>query len=175
MNAAFLVAPRGCPSARDRRRVNSYRAFTLLEVLIALVIFALAAAVLGSAYVNVLNSYEVAARGVTLDEDFAHARQIVLTEPDRKELEKGGDFETADGRRATWEVEIASTHLPDVFQVAFRCSIDDPTRTEPLQTEQTFTVFRPTWSDDEAERSKLKEDLKKRIVELRQELEAQSR
>ena len=132
----------------------------------ALVIFAMAAVMLGSAYVNVLNSYEVAARGTLVNEDFAFARQIVLTEADRKKLEEGGEFDTADGRHARWSVEITSTKLADLFNVAFTCELADPGRTEPQKQLQTFTVLRPTWVIDGAERTKLKEETKTRILEL---------
>lgn len=142
------------------------RAFTLMEVLVALTIFAMAAVVLGSSYVNVLNGYEIVARGVQIGEDFAFARQLVLTETDRKKVEEGGDFETAGGRRAKWSVEIVSTNLPEVFKVDFTCEIADPARLEPERLVQTFTVLRPTWVTDAAERGKLKEDVKTRILEL---------
>jgi type II secretion system protein I len=142
------------------------RGFTLFEVLVALSIVAMAVVVLGSSYLNVLNSYEVVRRGVMINEDFAFARQQVLRQPDRKKLEQGGDFETADGRRARWEVEITSTKLPDVFNVAFTCEIADPVRPEPERAMQTFTVLRPTWSVDGGERGKLKEEVKRRIQEI---------
>src|SRR5215212_575583 len=89
-------------------------AFTLLEVLVALCIFAMAAVVLGSSYLNVLLSYELVSRSLLVNEDFAFARQIVLNEPDRKKLEEGGDFETATGQQARWGVEIESTNIADV-------------------------------------------------------------
>lgn len=132
----------------------------------SLVIFALAAVMLGSAYVNVLNSYDVAARGTVLNEDFAFARQIVLTEADRKKLEEGGEFDTADGRHARWSVEITSTNLADLFNVAFTCELADAGRGGPQKQLQAFTVLRPTWSIDAAERTKLKEETKTRIMEI---------
>lgn len=141
-------------------------AFTLLEVLVALTVFALAVVVLASAYLNVLNSYDVVSRGVQIGEDFDFARQTVLNEPDREKLEQGGEFDTAGGRRAKWSVEIVSTTLPDLFDVTFTCEIADPTRTEPDRLAQTFRLLRPTWSNDAAERGKLKEDLKARIYEI---------
>jgi general secretion pathway protein I len=147
-------------------RPSLRRAFTLVEVLVALVIFAMAAVVLGSSYLNVLISYETVSRGVQVNEDFAFARELVLREPDRKKLEQGGDFETANGKRANWSVEITSTTVPNVFNVAFTCELADPTRPQPQKVTQQFTVLRPTWVIDVAERDQLKADIKTRIYEL---------
>jgi prepilin-type N-terminal cleavage/methylation domain-containing protein len=115
-----VVSGRPCvaerlPFRRSRKRLryeNNTRAFTLVEVLVALVIFAMAAVVLGSSYVNVLTSYEVVARGTRTNADLGFAREQVLREPDRKKLEQGGEFETLGGGRAKWSVEIASTNVP---------------------------------------------------------------
>ena len=153
-------------SARSTRSISQRDAFTLVEVLVALCIFAMAVVVLGSSYLNVLISYETVSRGVQINEDFAFARQLVLREPDRQKLEQGGEFETAGGRRASWSVEITSTSVPNVFNVAFTCEIADPARTEPDKTTQQFTVLRPTWVIDTAERDKLKSEMKTRIYEL---------
>jgi prepilin-type N-terminal cleavage/methylation domain-containing protein len=144
--------------------------FTLIEVLVALCIFAMVVVVLGSAYLNVLNSYEVVARGTQVNEDFAFARQQVLNEPDRKKVEQGGEFDTAGGRHARWSVEIESTPVADVYKVAFTCEISDPARPEGDKQTQTFMLLRPTWVLDPAERSKLKEDAKTRILELQGKL-----
>jgi type II secretion system protein I len=146
------------------------RGFTLLEVLVAMTIFAMAAVMLASAYLNILNSYEAVSRGVQINEDFAFARQQVLTEPDRKKVEEGGEFETAGGRRAKWTAEIESTTVADVYRVAFTCELADPSRTEPERQIESFLLLRPTWVIDPAERGKLKEDAKTRILELQGKL-----
>jgi general secretion pathway protein I len=148
-------------------------AFTLMEVLVALVIFAMAAVVLGSTYLNILNSYETVSRSMQVNEDFAFARQIVLTEPDRKKLEEGGEFETVNNRRTRWSVEIESTTIADVFKVTFTCEINDPTRPQADKLVQTFTVLRPTWVIDAVERGKLKEEAKTRILEIQQKKQQQ--
>jgi general secretion pathway protein I len=134
-------------------------------------IFAMAAVMLATSYLNVLNSYEVVSRGVQINEDFAFARQQVLNESDRKKIEEGGEFETAGGRRAKWSAEIESTAVADVFRVTFTCESADPTRPEPERQVQSFVVLRPTWVIDTAERGKLKEDAKTRILEIQGKLQ----
>ncbi len=148
------------------RKGSARRGFTLLEVLVALSVFALAAVVLGMSYLNVLIGYEVVARGTTINEDFAFARQLVLREPDRKKLEEGGEFETARGARGRWSVDITTTTMPDVYRVAFTCALSELTRPEPEKSTQTLFVLRPTWVVDPAERDKIKTDVKQRIYEL---------
>ena len=151
-----------------RRRFSEIRrrAFTLLEVLVGLSILALVVVVLGASYLNVLIGYEVVSRGMAINEDVAFARQQVLREPDRRKLEQGGEFETTGGRRAKWSVEIAASTMPDVYEVAFTCEITEALRPEPERVTQRFLVLRPTWSIDPAEQGKLKEDVKRRILEL---------
>ena len=134
--------------------------------MVSLTIFAMAAVVLGAAYVNILTSYDVVSRSMVTDEDVAFARAQVLAEPDRTKLEKGGEFETVGGRRASWSVEITSTHLPDLYSVAFSCQISEVNVLATDKTEQTFVVLRPTWTVDPGERDKLKQELKLRIQEL---------
>lgn len=148
-------------------------AFTLLEVLVALAIFAFAAVVLGSAYLNILNSYEAVSRGVKIGEDFAFARQLVLLEPDREKLEQGGEFDTAGGQRARWSVEIEPTNLPNLFDVTFNCEISAPAGANPDRLAQRFRVLRPTWSNDAGELGKLKEETKARIMEIQGKLQEQ--
>ena len=142
------------------------RAFSLLEVLVALMIFALAAVVLGATYVNVLNSYEAVSRGSARDEDVAFARAQLLAEPDRAKAEAGAEFDAPEGRRVRWTATLASTTLPDLFAVTFVCEISDSAKGGDSQkTTQTFTVLRPTWSDP-VEKTQLRQAVQDRIAEL---------
>jgi general secretion pathway protein I len=145
-------------------------AFTLLEVLVALAIFALSAIVLGSAYLNIITSYDVVARNAAVSEDVAFARRQVMTEADRTKLEKGGEFDSANGRRVRWTVDIAPTTMPDLFTVTFNVEIDDPGKTESSKTTETITVLRPTWATDTfvADNEKLRAEVRERIQEIQQ-------
>jgi general secretion pathway protein I len=141
--------------------------FTVLEVLVALAIFAMAAIVLASSYLNILNGYEVIARGAEANADLAFARTLVLNEADPKKLEQGGMFDTADGNRVNWSAEITSTNMPELFTVTLTCETSGATKQSASdKAVQTFTVLRPTWVVDTAERDKLREDVKTRITEL---------
>ena len=140
--------------------------FSLVEVLVALTIFALGAIILGSSYVNVLNSYSIASRTAASSEDLAYARSLVLTQPDITKLQDGGEFDTASGRHAKWSAEITPTTTADLFTVVFTCEFTAANSGDPEKNVQTFMLLRPTWSIDPAARSQLRQDAKTRILEL---------
>lgn len=142
------------------------RGFTLLEVLISLAVFALAAVVLGGAYVNVLNAYATVADAARQDEDVRFARQAVFLEPDREKLEEGGDFETTDGRRVAWRVQIEPTNVADLFTVIFTCETGATDLAgRPETVVETFRLLRPTWSEG-TDRETLRKEASDRIQKL---------
>jgi len=155
-------APRRCGGSRLRLTSSG---FTLLEVLVALAIFAMAAVVLGATYVNALNAYAAASRHNEYDTDLRFIRAAVLTEPDREKAEQGGDLDLGGGKRAHWQASIAPTDSVDLFSVAWTCDITDPARSKPYRASQTFLLLRPTWSDP-VERTKIMDVVKQRILEL---------
>jgi general secretion pathway protein I len=156
---------RPAATASFRLRRSTPSAFTLLEVLVALAIFALAAVVLGATYVNALNAYEAVSRRNVYDADLRFVRSAVLTEPDRDKVEEGGDLDLGDGKRAHWQADVAATDTVDLFSVAWNCEINDPGRREPYRVNQTFLLLRPTWSDP-VEHTKLLDQAKQRILQL---------
>jgi general secretion pathway protein I len=151
--------------SRNRHRYG----FTLIEVLVALAIFMMMAVVLGMAYINILNAYEIAAQSVTRDEDVRFARTALMAEADRDVVEQGAEFDGGNGRRVKWKAVIEPTNTADLFTVLFTCEITSPELPKPEVTEESFRLLRPTWSEP-ADRDKLRADAKTRILELRQEL-----
>lgn len=127
----------------------------------ALVIFAMTAVVLGSAFVNVLNGYEVARKANVTDADVTFARSQLLAQPDLTTAGDGAEFDDGD-RHVKWKAEIEPTDTTDLFTVTFSCTVTEGSL-EPQQTTETFMLMRPTWSDPTA-RSTLRQNAANRIA-----------
>ena len=123
------------------------RAFTLVEVLVSLAIFAIAAVVLGTAYVNVLLNYDAMRKGSSEKSDIAFARSTLLAEPVRTEAERGGQMTTAGGGTLRWHAEIREASRADLFQVALDFEIAAPGQAATRHTRENFLLLRPTWSE----------------------------
>jgi general secretion pathway protein I len=148
------------PSTLRRRRAI---AFTLIEVLVSIAIFALAAVILGTAYVNVLSGYQ-RMRGNALDEsDVAFVRALVLAEPKREIVEKGGDVRRADQGTVHWSAEIEPTNRADLFRVTIACELPTTGPGAGRRVSDSFLLLRPTWSDA-AEREKLRAKFREELV-----------
>lgn len=152
-----------------RFRVSSFTfrrgGFTLVEVLVSIAIFALAAVILGSAYINVLSGYQ-RMRSSTQDEtDLAFVRALVLAEPKLEVIEKGGDVRRAESTTVHWQAEVEPTNRADLFQVVIECQMPGVGSKQGRTMRDSFLVLRPTWSDPaerEKLRAKFREELAKR-------------
>lgn len=141
-------------------------AFTLIEVLVSLAIFALAAVVLGTTYVNVLTGYEAVAKRNEHEQDLRLVRAVLLGEPDRKKAEAGGELALPDSRVARWEAKIEEAGVADLFQVGFRCEIRGSVSSQPWVRAEGFRLLRPTWSDP-ATRDQLRQAGRERLEKNR--------
>lgn len=139
--------------------------FTLLEVLVALAIFAMAAIVLATAYINVLTGYEVARRATVSNPDVRFACSQLLSQTDVDLAREGGDFESADGRRVRWTATIDPTGTADLFDVLFACEIDGAAGAKPQTVTRQFRVLRPTWSIA-TDRQTLRTEARDRILKI---------
>ncbi len=137
--------------------------FTLLEVMIALVIFAMTAVVLGAAYLNVLISYQQAGRGNGDDLDLGYARQLLMAQPDLPTAQAGDKFETPDGNLVSWTADIEPTTTADLFSVALTCEVTPSGQGASRKFIQNFMLLRPTWSQP-TDRTKLRQDAATRIA-----------
>lgn len=129
--------------SRQRRR-----AFTIVEVLVALAICAMMGVMLVGAYMNVLYAYEAAAANPKRNLDLRFARNMLLAEADFETAQKGDSFEGATGRQVKWSAVIEATNTANLFHVTFTCELgagNTPDEKEETITE-VFRLLRPTWS-----------------------------
>lgn len=139
--------------------------FTLAEVVLALLIFGLAAAVLGQAVTETLRAVSKANRHEPLGYPIYRVRTHVMAMPTRAEIEEGGELEvpvshqsketgTAETEvvRTRWEAEIFPTGLLDVYVLELTINFESAD-IGPDSYEARYMAYRPGWGDsDETER-----------------------
>ena len=145
---------------------QSKKAFSLIEVLVALAIFTMAATVLMSAFVNALTVRERSMRKEQLRNDVEAVRLQLLLEPNREDAEDGGDFQTLNHGEAMWRSVIESTEIVDLFLVEFSVEFSDPPEDGATSYTEMLYLLRPTWSEAD-ERSDLLEDKREALMNSR--------
>ena len=145
---------------------QSRRGFTLIEVLISLAIFALAAVVLSASYLNIISGYSDLGARQQNEEDWKWLRLAVLFEPDRKKIEDGGRIALPDGQQLVWTAKIDPTDVADLFVVSLTGETVQTTGPEAWKRSQTLQLLRPTWSDP-ADREKLRQATRDRLAKQR--------
>lgn len=146
------------------------RAFTLVEVLVALAIFAISAVVLGSSYLNLLQLQAAVRARDTAPDDLHWAKAALLAEPDRALAERGGDVVLPDDRRAIWRSTITPTAVSDLYDVTMEVEAPPPGGSgEQVRATVTLRLLRPTWST-EAERNQIRQQAKQRLEGERRSL-----
>jgi general secretion pathway protein I len=155
-------SPLPTPHSRRRRA----RAFSLIEVVIAVAIFAMAATVLMSAFVNALLARESAASNDLINADIRAVRMQLLLEPDIEAAEDGDEYETLNSGEASWEASIEPTDVVDLFRVQFSIRFSEPPEGHAAEYSETLYLLRPTWSEGD-ERSDLLQDKREALEESR--------
>lgn len=125
--------------------MRTRRAFTLMETLLAVALFGLAAAALLIAYSPVQDAlFRLSERREDSD-TMELVRLAVETVSDRTALDKGGDCPLPDGRTVRWTATLAPTNTEAVFLV--RLAVGQPggdSRT------MEYLRFDPRWLDASA-------------------------
>jgi len=146
--------------------LKSPRGFTLIEVLISLAIFALAAVVLSMAYLNIIGSYSGMGARQQAEEDWKWLRLTVLSEPELKKVEEGGRIALPNGQQLVWTAKVEPTDVADLFRVNLKGETAQTTGPEAWQRTQVLQLLRPTWSDP-ADREKLRDITRQRLQKQR--------
>lgn len=147
-----------------RRRAG----FTLVEVLVALAILALAAVALGTAYVNIIMTFASLRDRDGSGDDMQWARAALLVEPELAVVERGGDVILPDGRRASWRATVTPTAVSDLFDVVIELDAPPPGGAgDIVRSSARMRLLRPTWST-EAEREKIRQAARQRLQRERE-------
>jgi general secretion pathway protein I len=104
------------------------RGFTLIEVLVSLAIFALAAVSLGAAYSNVILGRIALQQDEQRLDDIARCRAALMETPGFDDVESGGDIHLPGGRTAHWKGKIEATAVSDLFAVQLTAEIEPSSR-----------------------------------------------
>jgi general secretion pathway protein I len=142
------------------------RAFTLIEVLVSLAIFAVAAVSLGAAYSNVLLSRIAMKQDEQRLDDRARCRAALLETPGFEDVEAGGEIHLPGGRTARWEGKIEATSVSDLFAVQLTAEIEAPDGGEAEEFVETRMLLRPTWSIP-SDRQKIRDEARQRLEKER--------
>lgn len=120
--------------------------FTLVEVLVALAIFGMMAVVLGAAYLNILNSYNIVGKDDPDAREVSFCRSELITQPDFQTAENGDEYTTSDGRTVQWSAAMDQNNLviPSLWHVVMTVEISSPSGSNRTLT-RDFMLLRPTW------------------------------
>jgi len=154
---------------KSKIHARNTRAFTLVEVLIALAISASMGIALMFSYVNLVNVYDAISRMPMRNLDLATARNALLAEADYETAQRGDQFEGATGRQVVWSSLIEPTTTADLFLVTFNCQISggEDAKAPDENITEIFRVLRPTWSQG-TDSATLRAEARDRILQMLQ-------
>jgi general secretion pathway protein I len=141
-------------------------AFSLIEVVVALALFSMAAVVLSSSFVNALLAREKGRSNDVRNADIRAVRMQLLLEPNLEDAEDGGLYQTLSNGEASWQTSIEPTEVVDLFQVQLSIEFLEPQEDQYPTYQESLYLLRPTWSESD-ERSSLLEDKKQDLLDSR--------
>ena len=144
---------------------SNKQGFTILEVLVAVVIFSGAATVLVSSYINILSNFEDSRVKTNFEEELAYVREELQIISDIDDAMDGDEFDMGTGVTGTWYSEIVMTDIPHLFSVSMFVDMIDADGVR-MELNQLFYLLRPSWSElDEVDRAR--QDLQERMQDFR--------
>ena len=149
-----------------QNKTNINKGFSLVEVLIALALFAICSNLIASAFINALLARERNPATVYQEIAINTVRKQLLLEKNLDEAEEGGTLTLLEKGQASWTAEIYPTDVIDLFECRFDIEFlesDDPNQ---VTYSETLYLLRPTWSLSE-ERSSLLEEKKEVLLDQR--------
>lgn len=142
------------------------KGFTLVEVVIALAIFAFAAVVFTEGFTSILLSLDSLDQRTAEVTDIRFIRSQIIKEPDLDTFEEGGEVETVDSGTAYWQAVVEPAFVADLFDVTLTIELPETDYREAEVITERFYLLRPTWSEP-LDRSEIIADNKERLEDRR--------
>jgi prepilin-type N-terminal cleavage/methylation domain-containing protein len=126
--------------------LSRIRAFTLVEVLVALAIVCGAGLVLATAFSNVMRDYDAVFHRVDHASDLTMVRAALFTTSDPTVAQAWNDLALPDSRKARWRATITPGQIADLFIVDCDVEISGTGTKDDFKTTEHLMLLRPTWS-----------------------------
>lgn len=124
------------------------KGFTLIEVTIALAIFALASVALTQSFLSGMFSLENFKFDDAQENSLMFVFSQVLSIKERPTLEKGGSIQTIESGNVKWNAKITKTSILDLYKLNINVMFDDKESTKKHQTfHEEFYVYKPEWAE----------------------------
>jgi len=140
------------------------RAFSLVEVLVALAIVAGAGLVLALAFSNVLRDYYAVFHREDHSSDLTLVNAALYATVDPTVAQAWNDLALPDNRKGRWRATITPGQIADLFAVDCEVEISGTGTTETFKTTEHLMLLRPTWSQP-ADRETLRAASRDRLAQ----------
>lgn len=152
----------------------------LIEVLIALALFALSAVILvDGAFIASRVAREMKDTR-ELEQDLLWVRSEVLKIADYEKFSEGGELEALSMGGVGWEATVEMTEVLDLYKVVLRLEYEgnEDYGIEPGERESSMYLLRPTWGNHRefsSDRTRLLDDRRRKMQEYQDDRKRRSR
>lgn len=144
------------------RTICVKKAFSLIEVLVALTLFAIAVTSFTQSTFYALTSLNILQSAPARDLDLSFVREQVLQIEKQEKVQEGGTIETLNSGEATWTASVEPTDIIDVYRLTLSTEFKGTQDIKTYETKQVLYIFRPKWTDTADRKKSLQEKKDKR-------------
>ena len=138
--------PTNTTTALHFKRPRAARAFTLIEVLVALAIVCTAGLMLAIAFSNVMKDYDAVFHRADHAGDLTLVRAALYATTDPALAQAWNDLALPEARHARWRAVITPGQLADLFVVECQVEISGTGEKDTFKATEHLMLLRPTWS-----------------------------
>jgi prepilin-type N-terminal cleavage/methylation domain-containing protein len=117
--------------------------FTLIEVAVALAIFAISVIVLSQSFLNTMTGQALLSQPNNWAIDFHTLKRVVISRTTADQLKGGGDFTSINGDKIRWDGSATLLKVKHLYRIEASCRWPDNRRRKCI-----FHLFNPSWSKE---------------------------